>query len=59
MTDCCPGWKTDRHYCIHKVVQGDQKVSVHLTITVQSSGSQTLIYRPVPPNDGPRYARNM
>jgi hypothetical protein len=28
-------------------VQGDQKVSVHLTITVQSSGAQRLFDHPV------------
>ena len=28
-------------------IQGDQKFSVHLTITVQSSGAQRLFYRPV------------
>ena len=28
-------------------IQGDQKVSVHLTITVQSSGAKRLFGRPV------------
>jgi len=29
------------------VIQGDQNVSVHLTITVQSSGAQTIFDHPV------------
>jgi hypothetical protein len=32
-------------YCI--IVQGDQKVSVHLTILLQSSGTQKLFDNPV------------
>ena len=37
--------------CIHApqcyVIQGDQKVSVHLTITVHSSGAQRLFDHPL------------
>jgi hypothetical protein len=33
--------------CVCVCVQGDQKVSVHLMITIQSSGAQRIFYHSV------------
>ena len=35
------------HTHTHTHIQGDQKVSVHLMITIQSSGAQRFFDRPV------------